>query len=94
MRPREVGPPVRGKNSPVHGGVEFAEPCDLRVVLVRIVETVVGLRQPLAIVFHEAGAERVVRLPGVLKGRIGFPAPGEREGLEAVGGGVAEVVLH
>ena len=62
--------------------------------LVGVVEAVVGPGHALAASDHQGGAEVVVRLADSFEGGEGLPMLGEREGLEAVGGGVAEVVFH
>ena len=90
----EVGPAVGVEHGAVHGGVQLAELQDVGVALVGIVEAVVGLGQALVVADHERGAELVVGLAGGFEGGVGLPASREGEGLEAVGGGVAEVVLQ
>ena len=64
------------------------------VALVGVVEAVVGLGQALVVPDHERGAELVIGLAGGFEGGVGLPVLGEGKGLEAVGGRVAEVVLH
>ena len=66
--------------------MELAEPDDLGVVLVGVVEAVVGLGQTEVGLDHELGAEVVVGLAGSFEGGVGLPVIGEGEGLEAVGG--------
>src|SRR6266478_1284549 len=91
---RDVAPAVGVENGAVHGGVQITELRDLRIGLVGVVKAVVGLGQALAVSDHESGAELVVALTGGFERRVSLPVLGQGEGLEAVGGGIAEVVLH
>ena len=90
----DVAPVVGGEDGAVHGGVQGAESGDVRGDLVGVVEAVIGLGHPLVVSDHEGGAEVVVRTAGGFEGGVGVPILGEGEGLEAVGGGVAESVFQ
>ena len=93
----DVVPAVDVEDGAVHGSVQGAELGDVGVGLVGlvgVVEAVVGLRHSLAVLDHEGGAEVVVRLADGFEGGVGLPILGEGEGLEAVGGGVAESVFQ
>ena len=89
-----VAPAVGVEHRVVHGGVQLTQFGDARVGLVEIVEAVVGAGHALVVVRHERGAVLVVRLAGGFEVGMSFPAFREREGLEAVGGGVAEPVFQ
>lgn len=54
---------------------------------------VIGLGHALAVSDHQDGSEVVVRLADGFEDRVGFPAFGEGEGLEAIGEGVAEASI-
>ena len=72
---RDVVPAVGGEDGAVHLGVQLAQPLDVRVGLVGIVEAVVGLRQALVVADHQRGAELVVRLAGGLERQGRRPSP-------------------
>ena len=59
-----------------------------------VVEAVVRLGQAFVVSDHEVRAELVVVRAGTFEIGMRAPSVGEREGLEAVGGGVYRVVLH
>ena len=91
----QVGPAVGVEDGAVHLGVQLAELDEFRdQSLVGVVEAVVGLGQALVVPNHELGAELVIGSASCFKGRIGLPTLREREGLEAVGRSVAQVVFH
>ena len=89
-----VAPAVGVEHGAVHGGVQLAQFGDARVGLVEVVKAVVGAGHAFVVVHHERGAVLVVLLACGFEGGMSVPAFREREGLEAVGGGVAQIILH
>ena len=105
LEARDVGGahPQVGVQQPLHLIEHFEQrplhvPADVvpgaGVVLVGVVEAVVGLGHALVVSDHESGAVLVVRLASGFECGVGLPAFREREGLEAVRGGVAESVFQ
>src|SRR5262249_30339258 len=66
----------------------------VRIEIVRIVESVVRLRQALVVSDHESGAKLVISLARGFEGGVVLPVLGKVEGLKAVGGGIAEPILQ
>lgn len=86
---------VRAQDLAVEGFVELAEGDDLGVVVFRVLEGVVGLREAQVTLDHEGRAALEEGLGRRVQGRpgreLGFGPEGE--GLEAVGGAIALTVF-
>ena len=88
-----VIPAVGGEDGAVHGFVEFAQSEDRRVVLLRVVEAVVGLRQAFLVGDHDLGAVFVVLAPAVFQVCVGGPHRRKRKGSEASGWRIQKIVF-